>query len=254
MKIAIGCECVLESADTSAYLSEVESPRASAVSAPPKKIINKPRRSRRLDVQSSRQELVNLELEFKILREKHEFRESLKATTSNCGLDWKLYALSELLMAKMATEENVRLKKRVESRTRRIQRLYRLIHRNMFVTMPTDLEIDLRIVNLDNHAHMYRVLQSCLDSRSQNQVDVIISKCDRHAAVSDANLQMSQWKTFAIGNHSIGVEFQESVAIPFGTAFIQSIINDNPSLNALKVRENYVSLRLALTNLAEVVS
>lgn len=240
METSAGYDGLLNDADLTKFLNEMEA-LSSVSNATSRRSHKPPRHSRRLDIQRSKQELTDLEDQLQILRKQNEFRESLQAARSNSGLDWKVYAQHERLMSEAATKENSRLQKRVEAKMRRIQLLSQLIHRHLFRSVPKSVEIDLRIVDLDNQAHVYRVLQACLDSRRKGQVDDIVSNCKEYLAMSDAGLRTSQWKTFAIEDHRIGVEYNESVTIPFDSNFIQGIINENPSLNALKVDENHVS-------------
>lgn len=96
--------------------------------------------------------------------------------------------------------------------------------------MPRSVQIDYQMLHLDNEAHVRRVLRACLDSRSEHQVDSIVGQCSE---ASEQNLQRLDWHTSALTTHSVRVEFRESVALPFSSISISSVIDGWPSLDAL---------------------
>lgn len=210
--------------------------------APARSIIKKPRRSPpRVELLNIRQEATELQLQVQILQEKHEFRQSLRANRSNSGLDWRQFALNERSLAKMTSQKNERLRKQVDAKLRLIHRIARCIQRQKLESNPRSLQIYFRIENHDDDAHVYRVLQACLNKRSNDHLEAIAGQCHALSTGSACNLRMIRWETFALGDLGVGVGFQESAVIPFASSFVHDVLYHNPVLNAVQVRKDSVS-------------
>lgn len=215
---------------------------ALAPNAPARSIImKKPRRSPRVDLLNFRQEAAELQLQVQILQAKHAFRESLKTNRSDSGLDWCHFALNERSLSKMASQKNERLRKQVEAKMRLLQRIVRCIQRQQLETKPRSLHIHFRIESHDDTAHVYRVLQSCLNKHSNDRLNAIASQCHVLSIKSEFQLRMIRWETFALGDLGVGVDFQESAVIPFASSFVHDVLYRNPVINVAQVQKNAVS-------------
>lgn len=206
----------------------------------PTKRSKAPRRSRRDDILRARQELLVLQQQLQCLTEKRDFRHSVLASRLKCGLDWRQFTAREQVLAKTASHENAALRKRVRANTKLIQGLSQLIRQQQLEAMPKSVRIDCQIVSLDNEAHVYRVLQSSLNIRRSGQLDAILKQCDC-VPVDPLMQQTAQWRTLDLADRRVGVEFYESVVMPFSMQFILSELSRCPSLNALEICDNQVS-------------
>lgn len=180
-----------------------------------------------------RHEAMELRRQLQILKEKHDFCESLKPIRSRCAFPWKLFVAREQAEARKAGQVNARLRKLIANNIRLIQRIERIPHQQ---SMPPAVEgLNDRIADLDHQDRVYRELQTRLDFRSQFQVESIEKQC------ADGPAQINNWRAFELGDRSVCVEFQESVTMPFRASSIIAIAYRYPLLNALEVCENKVS-------------
>lgn len=190
--------------------------------------LQKPRHSRRAEIQHAQQEITGLELELQIVHEKLDFCRSLQATGSCYDLDRRL----------MAYRERARLRKRADMNVEWIQRISKLVRQQM-EALPKPTLFDHRIVKIDNRAYIYGVLQACLDVRSRGQLDAVLSRYTNMSVGSE--LQTRRWSSFALEDGSVGVEFHESIVLPFSSTFIVDAVRRNSSLRALEISTNTVS-------------
>lgn len=183
----------------------------------------KPRKSRRLDLLQVRDEIADLERQLRILHEKFEFQESLKTHQSN----WKLLAMHERVLKKKAEIEQARLRKLVDSHEKFIQQTSAQLQQHIGM-LAKAVQGDNRIASLNDAAHIDEIMQICLDLRCRSQLDAIVSQCSDDPT---CKLQRVQWKTLPLGDRDIGVEFRESVAMPFKSAFILRTIRPSTVLD-----------------------
>lgn len=213
------------------FVSMLEPLSVASISPKNKRVRSKkPRRNRRIDILNVRHTIVELELQLQILNEKYEFCESLKAPKFSCGPNWRLVVSRERLRIKKASRVNDMLKTRVSDNARVIQRVSRTIDRQGIHTMPVSVQVASQISYLDNEAHVYRVLQACLDFRCMSQVDSIVNQCNS----TSSSLESDDWNVFSLENDGIGVDFRESVILPFSAACIGTI-SSWPPVNKLGI-------------------
>lgn len=252
----VDTNCSLDYDEMSAFLSKIddgwvldlsplEPPVPVATISPRNKVIRskKPRRYTRLDILDTRRELADLELQLQILKEKHEFYESLRAEKSSCGLSWRLFASCEQILMKKSARMNAQLHKRMSDNNRLIHRIHRLIQRNPMESMPKSVQVSCRIVSLDNEMNVRRVLQACLDDRSKHQVDSIVEQCNGGFDATSHDQQLNEWNSVAFGDRGVGVEFRESVVLPFNASFISSAMGDWPSIDPFGINRHKRSER-----------
>lgn len=202
------------------------------------KLNKKPRRSRKLDIMNTRQEIIDLQDQLQMLQKQDELRDT---TESSSRSNWRVFALHQQSLTNSARKENTRLLKQVQARAGLIQRIVRLINRQENGSIPRAVQLDYRVTSVDNPAHVYRVMQACLDSRSLNALDVIMSQCIEPQVDSSYQLRKFHWRTFALTHRCVGVEFNESVAMPLSSPFIHGVLYRYPVLiNALEIREHNV--------------
>lgn len=168
---------------------------------------------------NTRKAITELELHLQILQEKYEFCESLKSSKSSCSPDWRLVVARERVRIKKASHANIVLKRRVSENAHLIQQASRHMDRLGMKSMPESVQDASRISSLDDEAHVYRVLQACLDFRCVSQVDSIVNQCNE----TSSSLETNDWNTFALEIHGIGVRFRESVVLPFSAECIDRI-------------------------------
>lgn len=234
-------DCSLSNDDLLAFLSEIDGDwlmDSDPVTSPPvdvKPRTRKPRKSRRLDLINIRQEIAQLQFQLQLLQEKVAFRESLNVNRSSCGLSWKYFALREKTLKMRTAEENARLRRRVAVETKVTRRILALV-RHQAETVPRSVRINrcAERIDLKNEEQVSRVLRACIDLRCVGDLDVIAQQCDEESVVSDSNLERSQWKTFALKDHGVGVEFREAVAMPFSAATIHRANRRHIVINAVE--------------------
>lgn len=247
----VQAHCTLDDEELSAFLLEIvdadweleltppeDAPVSSVASISPRRHksihVKKPRRYTKADILSTRQEVDELQRQLHLLQEKRAFRERLQSVRSSSRLDWPVFASRERVLVKKAIEVNDQLRKHVDANTRMSDRFVRSIHRQI-KTIPKLVRIDSRIVGLANAAHITRVMRVCLDNRSENQLDAIITECSNVALDWTGKLQTVEWRAFSSGERGVGVTFQESVVLPFSPLYINGEIRRWPSLNATTV-------------------
>lgn len=205
--------------------------------SPTNKRISKLRRYPRERLMHLRQERTKLELELQILKEKHQFQETLKAKSSSFGLSWRLCAMQERILANSASRENSRLRMLVTANAKLIHRVSRLAHRQQLDVMPISVQVDSRIMNFGDHAQMYRTLRSSLEFRSKWQLDAIVDHC---SAQSFDSARDHDWRPFVLEGIGVGVDFHEAVILPFSSSFICGLLNRWPLVNAVGVWKSIV--------------
>lgn len=194
----------------------------------------KPRRYVRADILNTRCEIEELKTQLHHLRDKHKVREMLKTAKSDYGLNWRLLASQEWILKTRSCEVNNKLRKHVDSNTQLIQSLFKLI-RHQSEIMPKSVQIDYRIVAIENRAHVYRVLRTCLDIRSKGQLDAIINHCSGIPADSICNQRERDWNVFSLENRGVGVEFHERITLPFRPSFISGAFRQWSFPNVLQI-------------------
>lgn len=187
----------------------------------------KPRKSRRLDLLQARYEIADLECQLHLLHEKYESRESLETHRSN----WKLLARHERVLKKKAEIENARLRKLMDTHAKLIQQTSAQLQQHIGMLYKAT-QGDSRIASLNDAAHIYEIMQICLDLRCRSQLDAIVRQCSEDSA---CKLQRIRWKTLPLGEQDIGVEFRESVAMPFKSVFILRTIRPSSVLDVIDI-------------------
>lgn len=236
-------DCVPVNDELLAFLGELDNdwvfdtdPVKPIVNLKPSLKPRKPRKSRRVDLLNAHQELSRLQAQLLQLHGKLEFCESLDADRSSSGLDWKSFALQERILKTKADKENARLRRRVEAKARLICRVSALMKQQIEV-MPSSVRRDEcpNAVDLYNEAQVYHVLQACLDMRCRRDLDAIVQQFSGGCAVSMSELQKAQWRTFALSDNGVGMDFREAVLMPFSSAFIHRTISQHAAVNSLDV-------------------
>lgn len=222
----MGDEWVLDTTpqETSA-LDATISPRNKSIRS------KKPRRYPRIDILNTRRQMNELQLQLQIMKVDRAFYESLKATKSSFGLDWRQFASRERFRLKTATQVNTQLRKRFDESNLTIRRGVRLINRQKIENMPKSVQLEYRIVGFDSEENIYRALAECLQTRSKGQLNAIVTLCDKASAGSASKLEMHHWSTYALEKRGVCVEFQEYVVLPFSATVVSGAMSCWPSLN-----------------------
>lgn len=200
----------------------------------------KPRRYRTVDLLDTKREMADLQDQLQKLEQRNALHRSLDEARFHSGLDWSTFAKREKIKTTMAVQENARLRKRVEAKVRRIQRILCFTRQQKIEAVPRSVQLCCRIVRLDNEARTFQALQACLDIRSNGELDAIVDRCRAMTLETTSTMREIQWETLALSDRDVGVEFHESVVIPFDASFTASILYRKRLLNALQIRQNNV--------------
>lgn len=183
--------------------------------------VKKPRKSRRLDLLKTHDHVADLESQLQILRERYEYQESLDQS------NWKLLAMHERVLKKKVEIENARLRKLLDTQAKLIQQICAQMQQHVGM-LSKGMQGDSRITSLTDAAHIYQVMQMCLDMRCKSRLDAIVGLCSDDSA---CKLQRIQWQTLPLGDRDVGVDFRESLAMPFKSAFVLRTIRPSAVLD-----------------------
>lgn len=194
------------------------------------------RRSRRAAIQHTRLEIAELEHQIQVLQERHAICESVGATESP---DWSELLSRARLLIKMAHEESAGLRKRVDANVELTQRISMLMRRLM-ETMPKLTQIDHRIVKITNKGQVYRVLRACLDIRSKSELGPAAGFLHTGSQVA-LEPEIHRWNTVSLEASGVGVDYYDSVVLPFSPSFIADTVARHSSLGMLEISNSKVS-------------
>lgn len=236
-------ECIPVNDELLAFLGELDNDWVlEAAAAKPGVLLGpsikprKPRKSRRVDLLNAHKELARLQCQLEVLHGKLQFCESSDTDRSSSELDWKSFALQERILKAKADKENERLRRRVDAKARLVCRISALMQQQIQIA-PSSLRLDQQPSDVDlyNEAQMYQVLQACLEMRCRRDLNAIVQQFHGDSVASRGGLQKAQWRTFALSDNGVGMDFREAVLMPFSSAFIHRAISRHAAVNSLDV-------------------